>query len=108
MRKLAMAMAVLLLAAQASGAEVPEIEILIEDHRFEPAEVRVPAETKLMLVIDNRDATAEEFESHDLHREKVISGNRTARIPIGPLEPGSYRFFGEFHEDTAQGVLIAE
>lgn len=106
MRKLAIA--VFLLAAQAGAAEVPEVEILIKDHRFEPAEVRVPAATKLMLVIDNRDATPEEFESHDLHREKVISGNRTARIPVGPLKPGSYRFFGEFHEDTAQGVLIAE
>lgn len=32
----------------------------------------------------------------------------TARIFVGPLKPGRYPFFGEFHEKTAQGVLIAE
>lgn len=106
MRKLAMAF--LLLAPWAGAAEAPEFRILIKDHRFEPAELRVPAAAKLMLVIDNQDATPEEFESHDLHREKVISGKRSARIPVGPLQPGTYKFFGEFHEDTAQGVLIAE
>lgn len=106
MRRLAMA--ILLLAAPAGAAEVPEIHILIKDHRFEPAEVRVPAATKLILVVDNQDVTPEEFESHDLHREKVISGRRSAKIPIGPLNPGSYRFFGEFHQETARGVLIAE
>ena len=26
----------------------------------------------------------------------------------GPLEPGEYRFFGDFHQDTAKGVLVAK
>lgn len=98
----------LLVAAQVSAAEPVEIPLVIKDHRFEPAEVRVPVDTKVMLVVENRDATAEEFESHDLHREKVIAGNRTAKIPVGPLKAGRYKFFGEFNEKTAQGVLIAE
>lgn len=86
----------------------PEVKLVIKDHKFAPAELRVPAATKVMLVIENQDPTPEEFESHDLHREKVIAGNRTAKIPVGPLKPGSYKFFGEFNQDTAQGVLIAE
>jgi len=27
---------------------------------------------------------------------------------VGPLEPGRYPFFGEFHKETAKGVLIAK
>lgn len=97
-----------LMLAQGAWAEVQEIRVVIKDHRFEPAEVRVPAATKVMLVVENRDATPEEFESHDLHREKVIAGNKTAKIPVGPLKPGTYKFFGEFHQDTAQGVILVE
>ena len=98
----------MLMLAQGAWAEVQEIRVVIKDHRFEPAEVRVPAATKVMLVVENRDATPEEFESHDLHREKVIAGNKTAKIPVGPLKPGTYKFFGEFHQDTAQGVILVE
>lgn len=91
-----------------ASAATPEFTIAIKDHRFDPAEVVVPAGKKVKLVIDNRDATPEEFESHDLKREKVIAGKTKATIWVGPLRPGKYRFFGEFHEATAQGVLIAK
>jgi len=91
-----------------ASAATPEFTIAIKDHRFDPAELVVPAGKKVKLVIDNRDATPEEFESHDLKREKVIAGKTKATIWVGPLRPGKYRFFGEFHEATAQGVLIAK
>ena len=97
----------LMLPLSASAA-TPEFTIAIQDHRFDPAEVVVPAGKKVKLVIDNRDATPEEFESHDLKREKVIAGKSKGVVWIGPLRPGKYRFFGEFHEATAQGVLIAK
>jgi plastocyanin len=89
-------------------AETPEFTIVIKDHRFEPAEIVVPAETKVKLVIDNRDATPEEFESHELRREKVIAGGSKASVWVGPLKPGTYAFFGEYHEDTAKGRLIVK
>lgn len=89
-------------------AERPEFRIIIKDHKFEPAEIVVPANTKIKLIIENKDATPEEFESHAMHREKIIAGNRTAKILVGPLKPGNYPFFGEFHEDTARGVVIAK
>ncbi|MCB1906593.1 MAG: cupredoxin domain-containing protein [Rhodocyclaceae bacterium] len=101
-------LALLLLLPAAVMAATPIIPVVIQDHRFDPAEVRVPAGTKVRLVVDNRDATAEEFESHELNREKVIPGGSKASIFIGPLAPGRYPFFGEFNEATAQGVVIAE
>jgi len=85
-----------------------EVSVIIRDHRFEPAEIHVPAGQKIKLVIQNQDATPEEFESHELNREKVIAPGSKANIYIGPLSPGRYPFFGEFHEQTARGAVIAE
>ena len=92
----------------AATAADNEFTLVIRDHRFEPAELRVPANTKVKLVVHNQDRTAEEFESHELNREKVIPAGAKANIFVGPLKPGRYPFFGEFHEKTARGVLIAE
>ena len=85
-----------------------EHKLTIRDHRFEPAELRVPSEKKIKLIIDNQDESAEEFESHALNREKVIPPKSKATVFIGPLSPGRYSFIGEFHSETAKGVLIAE
>ncbi len=80
----------------------------IQDHRFQPAELTVASGKKIKLTVENRDSTPEEFESHDLNREKVIAGKSTATIFVGPLAPGRYSFYGEFNEKTAQGVIVAQ
>ncbi|MEY3668516.1 MAG: hypothetical protein RL572_2056 [Pseudomonadota bacterium] len=89
-------------------AQTPEVEIQIREHLFYPAEVRIPANTKVKLIIRNLDATPEEFESYELNREKVIVGNSQGIVFIGPLAPGEYPFFGEFNPRTAQGKVIVE
>jgi hypothetical protein len=89
-------------------AATPVIEIEIRDHLFFPAEVVIPADTKVKLLVRNLDPTPEEFESYELNREKVISGNSQAVIFIGPLPPGEYPFFGEFYPKTAQGKVLVE
>ena len=91
-----------------ASAETPVYDIVIKDHVFTPAELTVPAGQKIKLKVDNQDATPEEFESHDMNREKIIGGNTKATIFVGPLEPGRYHYFGEFNEDTANGYIIAE
>ena len=68
----------------------------------------LPGALDLKLLVLNQDATPEEFESFELNREKVIMGRRKAVIFIGPLHPGRYPYFGEFHPETAQGTIIAE
>jgi plastocyanin len=90
-----------------AAAADPEFNLLIRNHRFEPTEIAVPAGQRIRLVIQNADATPEEFESCKLNREKVIPGNSKGIVYVGPLSPGTYPFFGEFHEKTAQGRLIA-
>ncbi len=83
-------------------------EIFIKDHKFTPETFTVPAGEKIKLVIHNQDPTPEEFESHDMNREKIIGGNKKATIFVGPLKAGKYHYFGEFNMDTANGYIIAE
>jgi plastocyanin domain-containing protein len=106
-RSVCVAFAGLVVAAFAQAAE-PEIALVIKNHRFEPSELKVPANQRVKLVVHNQDSTPEEFESHSLNREKVIPGGAKATIFIGPLKPGRYTFFGEYNEKTAQGAVVAE
>ena len=104
-----LAVAIAVLAAPlAHAADTPEFALTIKDHKFEPAELKVPVGKRVKLVVHNQDSTPEEFESHSMNREKVIPGGAKASIFIGPLKAGRYQFFGEFHEKTAQGAVVAE
>jgi hypothetical protein len=82
--------------------------ITIKDHKFTPAEIRIPANKRVQITVVNDDPTPEEFESKTMKVEKVIPGKTKGVVRIGPLKPGRYSFFGEFHEATAQGTVIAE
>ncbi len=86
----------------------PEFSLLITGHRFEPTELRVPANTRVKLSVQNQDPTPEEFESHALNREKLIPAGSKVVIYIGPLKPGRYEYFGEFNPTSAKGVILAE
>ena len=100
------ALAILAVLGSQASAATPEFEIEIRNHLFQPDRLEIPANTKVKLIIHNRDATPEEFESYELNREKVILGGRKAVVFIGPLEPGEYPFFGEFNPQTALGTII--
>lgn len=88
--------------------DAPVFNITIKDHVYSPEVTVIPANQKIKLVIDNQDATPEEFEGENFDVEKIIPGNTQASIWVGPFAPGEYEFIGEFHEDTAKGHLIAE
>ncbi|HLI10980.1 MAG TPA: cupredoxin domain-containing protein [Alphaproteobacteria bacterium] len=83
-------------------------DLAIKDHKFVPDVLEVPAGRKVKLVVKNQDATPEEFDSDQLHREKVITGGKEGVIYIGPLDPGTYEFIGEYHAATAKGRIIAK
>ena len=82
--------------------------LAVKDGYFSPETVEVRAGEKFRLVVRNEGAEAEEFESHELNREKIIAPGKTVEIIIGPLAAGSYRFFGEFHPETAKGQIVAK
>src|SRR5438105_13376572 len=105
-RLLAAAFSCASLAALAAGE--PEFSLSIENHKFAPERIEVPAGKKVKLLVENKDAAAEEFESPALKVEKVVPGKAKATIFIGPLKAGEYPFVGEFNEKTAKGVVVAK
>ena len=92
----------------ATAADDLELTITIRDHMFEPANPEIPAGTRVKLTVVNADKTAEEFESNEFHVEKIVGGGKSISLFIGPLDAGTYKFFGERHESTAQGVLTVK
>ncbi|HEY7665618.1 MAG TPA: cupredoxin domain-containing protein [Xanthobacteraceae bacterium] len=102
------ALALMALTLPSVGALAQEFNLVIRGHKFEPAEIRIPAGKRVSIYVSNEDATPEEFDSTALKVEKVIPGKSRGLVRVGPLDPGRYEFIGEFHADTAKGVVIAE
>lgn len=97
----------LLLAAfsiQATAQQVT-VSISVKNHRFQPTQIQAPAKVAIELHVKNLDPTPMEFESVRLRVEKVVTGNGEGIIRLRPLEPGSYNFFDDFHQET-NGVLV--
>ena len=105
---LPLALTCLVLTVAAAAADDLEIPVTIEKNRFQPDVIKVKAGTPFVLVVTNKDATPEEFESKELRIEKVIPGGKTLKIRVRALKAGSYPFIGEYHEATAKGRIVAE
>src|ERR1041385_6688893 len=86
-----------------AGAQDATFTITIKDHKFDQSELKVPANKRITLTVIIDDSTPEEFESKQLKVEKVIPGMSKGVVRFGPLAPGKYPFYGEFHEATAKG-----
>jgi len=106
-RAAAFACALLAGAGGASAAEIATYPVVLRDGRIEPARLEVPAGVKIKLTIRNEGPGPCEFENLDLRVEKVLAPGASSFVVIHPLRPGSYRFFDEFHPDTAEMLLIA-
>jgi plastocyanin len=91
----------------AHAGSMPEFHLVLKNHKFEPATLKVPAGTKFKVLVTNRNTVPSEFESTDFNREKIVLPNSTITVFIGPLDKGSYKFYDDFHQSTT-GVLIAE
>lgn len=81
--------------------------VTIRNHAFEPNVVVVKAGEKIKLTVVNAQNEAAEFESHELNREKVVPPGSSVVVYIGPLEPGAYGFFDDFHAAT-KGRIVAK
>ncbi len=94
--------------ASSVKAQTPVFHLTLENHLFIPSEIEIPKGIKVKLIIHNKDDVAEEFDSFDLNREKVIFAGKKSTIYIGPLAPGEYHFFGEYNPSTATGRVIVK
>ena len=92
----------------AVAEDLPSFPLVIKKGRFIPETIVVPAGRKFRLDIRNEGPGAEEFESKELRKEKVLAPGATSFLVFQPLKPGNYKFFGEFHVDTANGRIVAK
>lgn len=107
MRLVAGFAALFLLAVVAPGlADDPTFSIVLKNNQFVPSEVRIPAGAKVKLVVRNENPTASEFESTQFHREKVVLPGQEITVFVGPLDPGSYEFFDDFHQETRGHLVV--
>ena len=105
--KLAPVATALLVLSFPAWAGTP-IPVTLKNHRFSPATIHVKAGEPSVIALTNNDDTAEEFDSTSLKVEKVVASHSSGNVRLRPLAPGRYPFMGEYHSDTAQGVVIAE
>src|SRR5260221_11881135 len=104
MRLIAVLAALALTAAGPAAAETTGT-LTLKDHRFKPAQITVPAGEPIHIVLINQDAATEEFDSGDLVVEELVTPNGRTNFTVGPLDPGSFSFMGEYHAKTAQGRI---
>ncbi|WP_239024172.1 cupredoxin domain-containing protein [Paraglaciecola marina] len=101
-------LALLLLSHELAVAKNAEFYITLEKNTFSPPRLHIPADKKVRIIITNLDNEPEEFDSFDLNREKVLFPGKKSVIYVGPLKPGIYEYFGEFHPNTAKGSIIVK
>ena len=97
--------ALMIMPAAASFAADP-VQLTLKDHQFTPAKVSVPAGQRFRVEVANQDATPAEFESSDLRAEKIVVPGGKIAVMAGPLKPGTYSFFDDYHPDAAKGVVV--
>lgn len=95
-----------LVAGPAHAADPPSFALALHNQAFEPAELQVPADQAFELKLHNQDKTAFEFESTELHREKIVPAGRITTLKLGPLKAGRYEFFDDFNP-KARGHIVA-
>jgi heme/copper-type cytochrome/quinol oxidase subunit 2 len=98
----------ILALSHAAAADDAAFSLTLKDHHFAPAELIIPANQRVRLVVKNLDPTPAEFESDDFKAEKVVPAGREVSFTIGPLKPGTYEFHDEYHEAESKSRLIAK
>ena len=101
-------LAVALACGRSDAATDDSFAVRAASGRFEPAELVVPAGAAFKVIVTNAAETPIEFESFELHRERVVQPGDTITVYIPALAPGTYKFFDDFHPDTPEGTIVAK
>jgi cupredoxin-like protein len=93
-------------AASAARADDPPLELRFADGRYEPSQLVAPANTPFKVKVTNASGAAIEFESFELHRERVVPPGESATVNFPSLDAGSYKFFDDFNDSVAPGEIV--
>jgi heme/copper-type cytochrome/quinol oxidase subunit 2 len=89
----------------ATADDTVTLSLTLKDHKFDPAELHAPAGKPFDIRVKNLGDIAFEFESSELHFEKIVPPGGEAVVHVRPQQPGRYNFIDDFHHET-QGSLI--
>ncbi len=95
----------------ANADDTPTFSIEFHDGQITPLQLNVPAKKRFRIELHNTGKTAAEFESSELHLEKVLAPNNPTPAPvivIHSLDPGDHIFFDDLHEDAPKIHLSAK
>ena|SRR5579863_6894626 len=99
------------IAPVAAADDTPTFSIEFHDGKITPLQLEVPANKRFRIELRNTGVTAAEFESSELHLEKVLAPNNPKPAPvlvIRSLDPGDHIFFDDLHADAPKIHLIAK
>lgn len=100
--------AALILISASSNAIADPITLSLTGHKFTPSAITVPSNQKFQIKLTNNDDTPAELESHDLKVEKIVVPGGTITVSVGPMKPGTYQFFDDYHPDEAVGTVTVK
>ena len=89
------------------AAATQTVALTLKDHKFSPSQVQVPSGERFRIELTNLDSTTDELESTDMKFEKIVVAGGKIGVFAGPLHPGTYRFYDEYHQETAVGQVTA-
>jgi hypothetical protein len=95
-------------APPALADEMPSFRIEFKDGTIAPMRLDVPAGTPFKIELHNTGKSAAEFESVEMHREKVISPESSTFLVIRRLDAGEYKFFDDFNPDAPPALIVAK
>jgi hypothetical protein len=104
---LAFGTGLLLVISKADASAEQVFHLTIVNQAFEPGTLTLTAEQRIKIMVANKDSSPAEFESNDFQAEVVIPGKTELPVYVGPLEPGTYQFFNDFHPQS-KGTLIVK
>jgi len=98
----------MLAIAAVADADHSALEIRFQNHRFAPQTLNVPAGQALVIKVVNASNETIEFESFKLNREVAMTPGETITVRLPALDPGSYDFYDDFHQDVPEGSIVAK
>jgi heme/copper-type cytochrome/quinol oxidase subunit 2 len=101
------ALAMLVIFAAPSRAADDSSQLRFSHGTVEPVRLTIPANTPVKLRVTNAGDAAVEFESFELHRERVVQPGQTVTVYIPGLAPGTYQFFDDFSHGAASGEIVS-
>lgn len=87
---------------------MPVFAIEFKDGTIAPLRLEVPAGRPFKIELHNTGNSPAEFESTELHLEKVLAAQSSSFLVIRKLEAGEHKFFDDFHPDAPQALLVAK